>query len=108
MFHVLQAIKMHVGDQFAAVFTSLLFLTQDAQSLFSCQNFTSSVKNTSDSTNYVGEERQRSGGSFVIYNDNPRAVTTLSLISEPPISREMGSEHSIPDVRQRTNTLHTT
>jgi hypothetical protein len=100
MLKVLQAIKMWVGDEFAALFLHLSFYSQKTLNfiLFSCQTFMWCVKNTICSTSYVTEEPERSGGSFVIYSNNPEVVNIPSpLISEPPISREMGSEHSISD-----------
>ena len=58
------------------------------------------VRITGYSISCVTGERECSGGNFVIYNHHSWVVTALSLLlSEPLISREMGSEHSIFDTR---------
>jgi hypothetical protein len=56
------------------------------------------VRITGYGTSCVSGEWEWSGGNFVIYGHHSRVVTALSLLlSEPPISREMGSEHPISD-----------
>ena len=83
----------------STVFTSLILVTKDAGVyLVLLKDFYVVCQDHWLQYKLCYGERESSGGNFVIYSHHSRVVTALSLLlSEPPISREMGSEHSISD-----------